>query len=220
MLLLVLMAVKGVRSYDNRLRVRQAGRTRAAVLDAAHQLMVDCGYAATSVRDIAETAGVSFPTVYAAVGNKATMLSALWDIAVAGDDEPIPIAERAHVRAAGADPDPRETLAAFAHQITAANARTAPLLRVIDEAAGTSPAIAALAAKTRKELHTGVTRLARKLKRKEVLRPDLTVAKASDILWMLAGGIVHQALIEQRGWSSTEAEDWLTTTLVRLLLTD
>jgi AcrR family transcriptional regulator len=214
------MAVKGVRSYDNRLRAQQAGRTRAAVLDAAHRLLVERGYAATSVRDIAEAAGVSFPTVYAAVGNKPAILSALWDIAVAGDDEPVPMAERAQVRAAEADPDPRGTLAVFAHQITAASARTAPLLRVIDEAAGASPEIAALAGKTRAELHAGVTRLARNLHRKGVLRPDLTVAKAADILWMLAGGVVHHALVEQREWSSAEAEEWLATSLGRLLLTD
>lgn len=214
------MVVKDVRSYDNRLRAQQAGRTRAAVLDAARRLMTEHGYAATSVRDIADSAGVSFPTVYAAVGNKATILSALWDIAVAGDDEPIPMAERAQVRAAEADPDPRRTLAVFAHQITTASSRTAPLLRVIDEAAGTSPEIAALAEKTRAELHTGVTRLARNLHRKRALRPDLTIAKAADILWMLAGGTVHHCLIEQRGWSSAEAEAWLTSSLARLLLTD
>jgi AcrR family transcriptional regulator len=213
------MAVKGARSYDNRLRTEQAGRTRAAVLAAARRLMIERGYAGTSVRDIAETAGVSFPTVYAVVGNKAAILSALWDIAVAGDDEPVPMAGRAQVRSAEADPDPRVTLAAFAHQITVAGTRTAPLLRVIDQAAGASPEIAALAEKTRAELHAGVTRLARNLEHRGVLRPGLTVARAADILWMLAGGIVQQALVEQRGWSPAEAEEWLAASLCCLLLT-
>jgi AcrR family transcriptional regulator len=208
------------RRYDNRLRTEQAGHTRAAILAAARRLITERGYAATSVRDIAEAAGVSFPTVYAAVGTKPAILKALWDIAVAGDDDPIPMAERPQVKTAEADPDPRVTLAAFAHQITIAGARTAPLLRVIDEAAGGSPEIAALAEKTRAELHAGVTRLARNLHDSGALRPDLTVAKAADILWMLAGGVVHHALTEQRGWSAAEAEEWLATSLSRLLLTD
>jgi hypothetical protein len=91
---------------------------------------------------------------------------------------------------------------------------------VIDEAAGASPEIAALAGKTRAELHAGVTRLAMNLHLKGVLRPDRTVAKAADILWTLAGGVVHHALVEQREWSSAEAEKWLATSLGRLLLTD
>ena len=214
------MVVKGVRSYDNRLRAQQADRTRAAVLEAALQLMVERGYAATSVRDIAAAAGVAFPTVYAAAGNKASILSALWDIAVAGDDEPVPMADRAQVRAAEADPDPRRTLAVFAHQVTTANARTAPLLLIIDQAAGTNPEIAALAEKTRTELHTGVTRLARNLHRKGALQKGLTISKAADILWMLADGTVHHALVARRGWSPAEAEEWLATSLARLLLTD
>jgi AcrR family transcriptional regulator len=214
------MSVNRVRRYDNRFRAQQAERTRAAILAAARRLITERGYAATSVRDIAEAAGVSFPTVYAAVGTKPAILSALWDIAVAGDDDPIPMAERPQVKTAEADPDPRVTLAAFAHQITMASARTAPLLRVIDEAAGASPEIAALAEKTRAELHAGVTRLARNLHDRGALRPDLTVAKAADILWMLAGGVVHHALIDQRGWSEAEAEEWLATSLSRLLLTD
>jgi hypothetical protein len=130
------------------------------------------------------------------------------------------MAERPQVKTAEADPDPRVTLTAFAHQITIASARTVPLLRVIDEAAGASPEIAALAEKTRAELHAGVTRLARNLEDRGALRPDLTVAKAADILWMLAGGVVQHALIEQRGWSAAEAEEWLATSLSKLLLTD
>jgi hypothetical protein len=75
------------------------------------------------------------------------------------------------------------------------------LLRVIDEAAGASPEIAALAENTRAEPHAGVTRLARNPHRKRALRPGLTVARAAGILWMLAGGIVHHSLVEQRGWT-------------------
>ena len=209
---------KGSRGYDNARRTLQAARTRAEILAAARRLFLAKGYAATSVREIAAESGVSFPTVYAAVGNKSALLGALFDVAVRGDDEPVPMAEREFVRRAEADPDPRVTLAVFARQVTAAGARVAPLIAVIDQAAGSDPELAELAEANRRRLHEGVTRLVRGLAVKGALREDVDVERAADVVWMLSGGVVHRDLVERRGWSPTEAEGWLKSTLDRLLL--
>ena len=48
----------------------------------------------TTIEQIAERAGVSKPTVFAAAGNKGTILKQLHDFALAGDDQPLPVAGR------------------------------------------------------------------------------------------------------------------------------
>jgi TetR/AcrR family transcriptional regulator of autoinduction and epiphytic fitness len=210
--------VKQPRGYDNSRRTQLAEQTRTAVLDAARRLFLAKGYAATSVREIADEAGVSFPTVYAAVGNKAALLSRLFDIAVRGDDDPRTMAEREFVRAAEADPDPRATLAVFARHVSAAGARLVPLLAVIDEAAGAHPEIAELAEQNRRNLLAGCTRLVQALDAKGALREGLDVGQAADVVWMLAGGVVQRDLVERRGWAPEAAEEWLASALDRLLL--
>ncbi len=63
---------------------------------------------------MAAGAGVSPQTVYNSVGGKAALLKAVYDRAVAGDDEPVAIAEREQVAAMRAMEDPRALLAAYA----------------------------------------------------------------------------------------------------------
>src|SRR2546423_637855 len=82
------------RGYSSPLRAQQAATTRQAVLDAARQLFVAQGYGATTIDQIAARAGVSKPTVFTAVGNKQTLLSTVRDVAMAGDDEKVPVLER------------------------------------------------------------------------------------------------------------------------------
>ncbi len=84
--------------------------TRAAVLAAARQLFLDVGYAATTMGAVANAAGVSVETVYKAFGNKPGLVKALFDVAVVGDDEPMPLVQRDFVKRNMAEPDPRRKL--------------------------------------------------------------------------------------------------------------
>ena len=79
------------RAYDASRRQEQARRTRAQILDVARRRFLDDGYAATTVATIAEEAGVSVETVYKAFGNKPGILKTLFDVAIVGDDEPVPL---------------------------------------------------------------------------------------------------------------------------------
>ena len=82
------------RKYDASRRQERAREPRRAVLAAAHAMFVEQGYAQTTMAAVAEAAGVSVETVYKAFGNKAKLVKACFDVAVAGDDEPISIMER------------------------------------------------------------------------------------------------------------------------------
>src|SRR5262245_3047037 len=62
------------------LRERRAQLTREEILRAARRLFADRGYARTSVRDIAEAAGVSAQTVYDSIGSKQALVARLNDL--------------------------------------------------------------------------------------------------------------------------------------------
>ena len=75
-------------------REEQARATRLRILDTAERLVLDGGYAAMTVAGLAEGAGVSVQTVYNAIGGKAAVVKALYDVRLAGDDEPVPMSQR------------------------------------------------------------------------------------------------------------------------------
>src|SRR4051794_22830654 len=117
------MAVK--RRYESTHRHEQAGQTRKAILDAAAGLFVDPGYAATPLTAIAAEAGVAIQTVYKVFGSKKALLSALVDVTVAGDDEPVPLPERQFVADIAALTDARAKLARYARHLAETHARQA-----------------------------------------------------------------------------------------------
>ncbi|MBM0204160.1 TetR family transcriptional regulator [Micromonospora sp. STR1s_5] len=63
-------------------RQESAEQTRQLILDAAQDLFITQGYAATTVNDIAARARVAVATVYTSVGGKPTLLRALIEAGV------------------------------------------------------------------------------------------------------------------------------------------
>src|SRR5690242_10854927 len=100
--------------YTSTLRAAQARATRRAIVDAAARLFTQRGYGATTVDAIAEAAGVSRKTVFTSVGGKTEALKLAIDWAIAGDDEPVPMLERPHIKAMQQEPDARQILASYA----------------------------------------------------------------------------------------------------------
>jgi AcrR family transcriptional regulator len=95
-------------------------------VDAAAGLFITRGYGGTTVDAIAEAAGVSRKTVFTSVGGKIEALELAIEWAFAGDDEPVPMTERPHVKAAQAEPDARRILADHARTVGQVCLRTIP----------------------------------------------------------------------------------------------
>jgi len=188
-------------------RQKKARQTRLRILTAAAELFTRQGYTATTIQQIAEQA------VYSVFGTKAAILSAAFDVAVAGDDEPIPVAERPFVQAIRDAADPREKAGIFAHHLRESAARTAGVVSVIESAATSDPEIAALWRKLRDQGLRGMTLAARGFREQGALRPGLTIARAADILWLYLGPWSYRVLVTQRGWTLDEYEAWLAETL-------
>ena len=125
------------RSYDASGRRTAAAGNRTRVVAAATELLVTKGYASTTVAEVAAAAGVSVPFVYAAFGNKVGLLKRVLDVAIAGDDEPVAVRDRADAVAAIAARTARRRCQLTAELVTRISARTAPLIDVVRQAAGT-----------------------------------------------------------------------------------
>ena len=129
------------RPYDASRRQQAAAESRSAILDAGRVLFVERGYASTTMGDVAARAGVSTATAAAAFGGKAGLLKRLVDIAIVGDDEPVPVRERQVAADVAASTDPREQLDLLAAFITEAHGRLAALVDVMQQASGSDPEV-------------------------------------------------------------------------------
>ena len=110
-------------------RERQALQTRAEILDAALSLFTAKGFGATTVADIASTAGVAIATVYTSVGTKPQLLEHLLTrvVELAGVPE---------LAAQGlATTDPHEVLRIQAHITRLVVERAGDIVRVLGETA-------------------------------------------------------------------------------------
>ena len=82
------------RRYSTPKRDQRAAATRARILAAAETLFLRDGYARTSMKAIAELAGVSEKTMYLAFATKATLLRQVIQLTVRGDEADTPLSER------------------------------------------------------------------------------------------------------------------------------
>jgi AcrR family transcriptional regulator len=208
------VAVK--RSYSSARREAQARETRRAILDAAHDLFVATGYAATTIQVIAERGGVAVQTVYAVFGSKRELLRQLIERTIVGDDDPLPITERTAAQSLAAEPDARrraELDAAMSRSITE---RIAPIVRVAAEAAASDPELAAMMDSVKAARRQDMTAAARILAGPDRLRLDEEEAAAT--LYVLYSPQVADMLIGDYGWSPERYEKWLARMILEAVL--
>ena len=193
-------------------------RTWAAVVEAARTLFLDRGYAATTIEAISNLSDTPQPTVYRLFGSKLGILKAVLDVSIAGDDQAIAMADRPQVRALGSDPDPNNAVAGFAALLRELMARTAPVHRILEDAARSDQAAAALLADIARQRHHGQRRIISALARAGALRTGLREREAADIIHALASPEVYRLLVCDRGWTGEKYEQWLTLILADQLL--
>ncbi len=126
------MAVR--RRYSSPLREAEAARTRARIVDAAGELFVRDGYAATPLRAIAERAGVSIQSVHLA-GPKAALLIAAFERTFAGDEGRHSLLERPELAEIVAEPDPAVVLDRYVAFLVDANQRASGIVHAMRAAA-------------------------------------------------------------------------------------
>ena len=213
--------VNARRPYTSPLREQQATATRRAVLEAARQLFIAQGYGATTVEQIAQRAGVSKPTVFTAVGNKQTVLRAVRDTAIAGDDQPVPVAQRPATDRIRAEPDQRQAVELLAQHLTGVASRYAQIHEVLHAAAdGGEEDLRELWEAEENQRLTGAQFWIEVLTGKGPLRPGLGHSDAIDVMWLLMSPDNYYRLVHRRRWAKQTYQRWLAATITQLLLAD
>lgn len=210
--------VKSPRKYHAPRRVEQAARTRRAVLAAARELFTTAGYAATTVGQIAERAGVAVDTMYAAVGRKPALLRELLETAISGQDHAVPAEQRDYVRAIGAAPTAREKIGVYAAALGRMGPRTAPIQTALREAASSDPDCAALWQEISERRAANMLLFAADLRATGDLRADLSDQDVADIVWSMNAPEYYLLLVGRRGWTPQRFADYLADAWPRLLL--
>jgi AcrR family transcriptional regulator len=209
-------AVKPPRKYDSTRRQEQARQSRLSVIRAAQRLFVEQGYGRTTMADIAAAAGVSVETVYAAFGNKPTILHRAWDITIGGDDEDVIFHERPEIQAIRNEPDLAKRLMLHAAMSTATARRMVPFLRALQGAAGTEAAAAEMLAEIGRQRLAGMTVMAGEAAATGQLA--VSEEECRDVMWSYTdGGMWHQLVVE-RGWTDERFAEWLGRTWVEALV--
>jgi AcrR family transcriptional regulator len=206
------------RKYQSTVRANAAAATRAEIRGAASRLFVDRGYSATTMREIAEEAGVSERTVYAVFPTKVALLSEAIGVAIVGDDSPVPMAERADFRAALNERDGKWALELFVNGASEVLERAGALMMAGYEAAGTDAELRQAAKAGDRARAADFTLIVNALANHGALRDDLPIEQATDILLALVSPQVHQLLRHQRARSPDEYRNLIQDVLQRVIL--
>ena len=211
---------RGARPYRSPARAERARRTRRAVLAAAREVFTAHGYAATTVRAVAAEAGVSAATVELLFGTKAALVKAAADVAIAGDDEPVPMLDRDWARDASLATTPEAAIAAAVRTIGPAQERSAGLVLAILEGSAADVELAEVADRMVEQRAVTAGWIVDLLAGLAPLRPGLSRADAVDTVWLLMEPSIFDRLTRRRGWSTARYQEWLASTMRTLLFPD
>jgi AcrR family transcriptional regulator len=188
------------------------------VLGAAGDLFLERGYGATTIDAISSASDIPQATVYRLFSSKQGILKALLDQSVAGDDEPVAVADRPHVQSMLRAPQPEDLLARLAAVSVDINQRTAPIYRILVSAASSDAEVAALLGELTRQRQEGQGRVATALAKAKALRPGFRAQDAADIVHALASPELYHLLVVDRSWTPDRYQRWLAESLAHQLL--
>lgn len=206
---------RGRKPYDSPRRADAAGRTRAAVVRAFGEMLFADGYRATTIRAVADRAGVSAETVYKTFGGKEGLIKALWDVTLAGDDEPRAMADRRQAREMVAAPKPARKVWLYAGSVRGVHERLAPLATLLAQA---GPEAAAVLATGESERRISARTFVDHLADRGALRAGADPQRAADACWALTGTPLFIKLTAEAGWDGATYQQWLAEMLAANLL--
>jgi AcrR family transcriptional regulator len=170
------------------------------------------------LEQVAQGAGVAVQTVYFHFGNKRTLLKAALDIAAVGDDEPVPLLQRPWLEEVRSAADPSQMINLWVANGAAILERIGPIMRVVRDAAGTDPDLAAQWATNQQQTLTAQRTLAQLLADRDALPPGMTVDDATDIIFTLNSIEAYWLLTTTCGWTPQRRQTWVAHTMQNAVL--
>ncbi len=208
------------RPYRSAVRDDQARATRARIVAAAHALFLERGFASTSVAGVAAASGVARPTVLTVFGTKAHLLRAVVDVAMAGDDGLVPVAQQPWFQPVWTATDGGACLDAYAHACLLIARRSARVIELVRRASDEGPEVAEQWAQLQTNRRAGARSIARRVRELGDLPGGLTLPRATDRIWMLNDSAHYLALVSDCGWSERAYEAWVAEGLRAAVLGD
>ena len=172
------------RVYDSPVRKEQAVQTRTRVVDAAESLFSEQGYGPTTIKQIAERAGVAVDTVYAVFGNKARVLTAWMDARLSGPHGVANVMEVPEALAIRDAKDHRAQIKALVTFVDVISERVWPVNDIMRSAAAVEPRMREIYNEMHGYRFKNMSVLASWLVAKGKLRVD--TKRAAETIWTLA----------------------------------
>lgn len=194
--------------------LREDTSARRKIIEAAREVFVDPGYAAATIKQLAAAAGVSVQSVYFVFGNKPSVLSALLDVAVAGDEEKTATLDRPWVAAALGAPHPLGQLRIQVHHGGLILERTADILLALRAAASADEDAARLWQINRTQRRTVQEHLMVGIVEKA---PTVDLETAVNVALTLLSPETYTDLVVGAGWTGQKYEEWVVNTLAATL---
>jgi AcrR family transcriptional regulator len=200
-----------IRKYEQRLRADAAEQTRRRVLDALYERLREAPTEPVSIEGIAAMAHVSRSTVYLVFGSRAGLFDAL------GDD----LRHRGGFDRAADGAGDGDALGALRESIRTAVpifAEHRQVLRVLYSMAALDPqAVGGVVERMATDRATGLAWHVERLTEQGVLRPGVTPADATHLLWAVTGFEFFDQLYTGRGLPADAVADLMVAAAERLI---
>jgi len=194
------------------LRERQAQLTQAEILKAARRLFAERGYTRTSVRDIAEAAGVSAQTVYDSIGSKQALVLRLNDLI----DTEAGVLDIA--RTLGNSNDPAVVAAVSATITRSILEHCSDIVHALVTGASAESDLQVVLDEGHSRHVGGARRTVDQLNAMNALPESMDVEEAVDTLAAVSDIQFALLLRDSYGWSLDRIESWIANTSRALLL--
>jgi AcrR family transcriptional regulator len=194
-----------------------AEETQRVIVQAAAELFLAHGYHATSIGQIAAEAGVAVQTIYNSIGSKRDVLSRVLDFSAAGERAPVPVPHFMQEQAER-ERDPHRIIEQLVEFWQGALSRTAPVFRIIAEAATIDPEAAALERDRAAQRLRNYEIAARLLDERGALRDDLSTAQAAAAIFAIGHPSTYRTLVLDGDWNNQQWAAWARATLTATLI--
>jgi AcrR family transcriptional regulator len=209
--------VASVNRPEQSLRAARIADTEDRILTAAHAIFVRDGYAATTLSAVADHARVGHRTVYVRFGTKASLLKRVVDVAVAGDREPVPVADRQWHVAALTAATLDERIDHYVQGAADLMARAGDVIAVAQQAEALEPLIADAGRAGRAATRDSLTTFVDKLYQDRLISRQVDKEWAAQTLSILGQAQTYVLMREIHGWGNDEYRSWLRATVHRLV---
>lgn len=190
------------------------------MIQAAHRLFVEHGYAATSIRQIADEARVGEQTVYRVFDNKAALLREVLLATVSGGTPASVAREMGDFMASvGAEQTPSERIRVVAAWSASVYQRgAADLEEVVFAGAAADPRVEDLAHYMKEQRYGDIRALVPAVAGDAGPPRGMTFDDIADYIYAVWSSPVYRMLVTDRGWSLEKYIDWCVLMVERMFL--